>query len=139
MNITQAVVSLLVHTHICNNAAVSLRTFTFERLTQVQMTLSEYKRSGSVYNSCNKGERSKVIKKMMECQTSPFPTNPFHEMKVWSRRSVSHSNASVLQILFLPFESSDLICDKSHKILRSTTTFPALRDDILATEVVLIV
>ena len=66
MNITQAVVSLLVHTRICNNAAVSLITFTFERLTQVQMTLSEYKRSGSVYNSCNKGERSKVIKKMIE-------------------------------------------------------------------------
>lgn len=86
MNITQAVVGLLVRTHICNNAAVSLITFIFERLTWVQMTLSEYKRSGSVYNSCSKGERSKVIKKMMECQSSPFPANPFLEMKVWSHR-----------------------------------------------------
>lgn len=139
MNITQAVVSLLVHTHICNNAAVSLIMFIFERLTQVQVTLSEYKRSGSIYNSCNKGERSKVIKKMMECQTFPFPNNPFREMKVWSHRSVSRSNASMLQILFLWFESSDRICDQSHKILRNTTTFSALRYDVMATEVVLVV
>lgn len=42
------------------------------------MILGEPKRNGNIYDSCNKGERSTVIKRMMACQTSHFPTNPFH-------------------------------------------------------------
>lgn len=81
--------------------------FIFERLTQVQMTLYAYKIRGSVYV-----EGSKVTEKMMERQTSHFP--PTFCIQVWVSKGVPSLNASVLQILFLFFENSGLICDKNH-------------------------